>query len=80
MFYMRNIIGRHVRKARLSQTPKLTQRELAARLQILGMPVDRAGISKIENDIRTVTDIEVLIMAKALGVSAAWLLGEDSNK
>jgi transcriptional regulator with XRE-family HTH domain len=80
MFPMRNIIGRRLRQARLSQKPKLTQQQLAARLQILGMTVDRAGVSKIENGIRTVTDVEILMLSKALNVSPAWLLDVHDSR
>jgi HTH-type transcriptional regulator, cell division transcriptional repressor len=71
---MRNIVGKRVREARFSKKPKMTQQQLAARLQILGMPVDRAGVAKIEGGIREVTDIEVVKLSKALNVSIAWLM------
>ena len=70
-----NIIGERVRKARLRNKPPLTQDQLSGKLARLGVSVDRAGISKIEIGARCVLDVEVRGMAKALGVSAAWLLG-----
>jgi transcriptional regulator with XRE-family HTH domain len=59
--------------------PKLTQADLAARLQVAGFDIDRAGVSKIECQIREVDDREVLGLAGVLGVRAAWLLGEDDE-
>jgi transcriptional regulator with XRE-family HTH domain len=77
MFYMRNIVGRRVRQARLTKKAKMTQQQLAARLQVLGMTLDRAGVAKIETGIREVTDIEVVMLAKALDVSVAWLMDDS---
>ena len=73
---MRNLIGARLRRFRHSQRPRLTQRGLAARLQVEGLNLDRVAISKIETGYRIVTDVELLAIARALGLSAAWLLGE----
>ena len=76
-----NLIGARVRKARLSKTPKITQLKLATLLQLEGIDVDQAQISKLENGTRPVRDIELVMLAKILGVSASWLLNEtDSPK
>ena len=70
-----NIVGERVKKARLRHKPPITQDALSGRLAALGVAVDRAGISKIEIGARCVLDSEVRALAKALGVTAAWLLG-----
>jgi len=72
----RNIVGRRVRQARIDAKPRITQRDLVARLQTLSMMIDQSGLSKIENGQRPVSDIEVVTLAKALKVSSAWLLEE----
>lgn len=72
----RNIVGGRVREARRRHTPRLTQAELAARLQVAGLRLDRGAISKIEIGYQEVTDIELVALARALGVSASWLLRE----
>jgi hypothetical protein len=41
-----------------------------------GTPIDRASISKIETGTRFVLDYEIVALAKVLGVSVGWLLGE----
>ena len=64
--------------ARKSATPPITQMDLIARLQILGIMLDQSTLSKIENQERPVTDIELIALAKALKVSTGWLLEEDS--
>ncbi len=74
-----NLIGIQVRKARLSKIPKITQIKLATLLQLEGIDVDQAHISKLENGTRPVSDIEVAMLAKILGVSASWLLNETDN-
>jgi hypothetical protein len=70
----KNIIGNRVRQARKTADPMITQRDLIARLQVLGMMIDQSGLSKIENGQRPVSDKEVVILAKALKVTTSWLL------
>ncbi len=72
----RNIVGPRVRQARRVAKPKITQRDLVARLQVLGVMIDQSGLSKIENGQRPVSDIEVVALARALKVSPASLLEE----
>ena len=74
----KNIVGARVRSARKASKPPLTQLDLIARLQLLGMMIDQPALSKIESGRRPVTDIEVVTLAKALKVSAASLLGDDA--
>ncbi|MCK4824011.1 helix-turn-helix transcriptional regulator [bacterium] len=75
----RNIIGERVRMARERAKPSVTQTDLAARLQVEGLRLERVTISKIETGYREVTDVEAMAIAKALGVSISWLMGESSN-
>jgi transcriptional regulator with XRE-family HTH domain len=70
----KNLVGPKVREARLRTKPRLTQSELSARLETLGLHIDRAGISKIENQDRIVTDTELVGLARALKVNLPWLL------
>lgn len=72
----RNLVGPRVRAARHRQQPRLTQQQLAARLQVEGYPLDRVAVAKIESGLREVTDIELVALAAALRVSAGWLLQE----
>lgn len=79
MFPMRNIVGSRVREARLAHLPRLTQEDLATRVQLENWSISRSGIAKIELGLRKVTDVELLALASALDVSPSWLLGEKSN-
>jgi transcriptional regulator with XRE-family HTH domain len=73
----KNLVGDRVRQARKNAKPPITQTDLVARLQVLGMIVDQSGVSKIESGQRPVLDTEVVALAKALKVSVAWLLEGD---
>ena len=69
----KNISGRRIRQAR--RRLSLSQADLAARLQVEGVQIERDSISRIEIGTRFVPDYELLLFAKVLGVSAEWLLG-----
>lgn len=75
----RNLIGKRLREARRKMKPPVTQSDLAARLQVDGLRLERVTISKIETGYREVTDVEALAIAKALGVSVGWLMGEAAK-
>ena len=72
----KNIVGSRVQKAR--KEAHVTQMELAARLQVLSVTIDRSGIAKLESGRRPVSDIEVAAIAKVLKVPIPWLF-EESN-
>ena len=72
----RNVVGERARQARKTVRPPITQAELVARLQVLGMQVDQSGLSEIESGRRPVRDFKVITLAKALNGSVAWLLKE----
>jgi transcriptional regulator with XRE-family HTH domain len=73
-----NIVGPRVRQARLNAQPPVTQSDLAARLQVLGLGyMDQAKISRIENGDRPVYDYELIALAQALKVSVEWLVTVD---
>ena len=73
----RNLVGPQVRQARELARPPLTQGDLVARLQLAGLKLEQPAISKIEQRTRPVLDIEVVALARALGVSSGWLLNEE---
>lgn len=70
-----NLCGRRV--AQIRKEKKLSQRKLAAKMQILGFDVDHYFVRRVENGERFVTDIDLVIIARALGVPIADLLKED---
>lgn len=73
----RNIIGPRVKAARLKN--KLTQKELSTKLETLAVYIDRASISKLEQQKRIIIDIELLALSQVLNVSVNWLLGLEKQ-
>ena len=71
----KNISGQQIRKARVLKN--LTQSDLAAQLQILGITIERDSISRMENGTRFVTDYELMILSQILNVSVDWLLSKE---
>lgn len=69
----KNVCGDRVHEARCKL--KLTQSDLAARLQIEGIIIERDSISRIEIGTRFVADYEIKALAKILQVETDWLLG-----
>ena len=54
----------------------MTQADLSATLQEMGIAIDRAGISKIETGERVVLDFELKAIGEALSVKVGWLIDE----
>ncbi len=71
----KNICGNRIAEARKRQ--KISQADLAAKLQIEGIIIERDSISRIEIGTRFVPDYELPILAKLLNVSVLWLLGME---
>lgn len=71
----KNVCGERVRLARLQQ--RLTQEDLAAKLQIEGVIMERDSVSRIEIGTRFVTDYELMILSNVLDVSMQWLVGKE---
>ena len=79
----KNICGRQIYLIRTGQYDKkhekITQDILAARLQIVGLDIDRTAISKIESGSRFLKDSEVLLFAEALKVPVEVLFNVNIN-
>ncbi len=67
-----NIVGKKIETRRKSIGMK--QKDLLAQIQIRGIEMNASGLSKIEGQIRHVSDYELLAFADILGVSVNWLL------
>lgn len=68
----KNLCGDRIREARLKQ--RLSQSDLAAKIQVEGITIERDSISRIEIGTRFVADYELMIFAKVLKVDVEWLL------
>lgn len=73
----KNLCGQRVRAARVKK--RITQEDLAARLQVEGVTMERDCVSRIEIGTRFVADYELKVLARILGVSVDWLLDEDGE-
>lgn len=71
----KNLCGDRIHQARTTQ--RMSQSDLAARMQVNGVVIEREAISKIETGDRFVTDYELLVFAKVLSVSVDWLLVDE---
>lgn len=69
-----NICGK--KTALFRKEMKISQRELADKLQLVGLDIDKNAVQRIESGQRFVTDIELVSLSKALGKSYEELLGE----
>ncbi|MBQ7874507.1 MAG: helix-turn-helix transcriptional regulator [Oscillospiraceae bacterium] len=70
-----NVCGKNVAKFRKDM--KISQRELADRLQLHGLDIDKNAVQRIEAGKRFVTDIEIIALAKVLGISFSEILEDQ---
>ena len=72
-----NCSGLRIREKRIELN--LSQEQLAAKLQLVGLDITQRAISRIETGLRVVPDFEISFFADALGVSPLWLLGLEES-
>ena len=68
----RNVISKQLKLARVNAG--LTQGQLAAKMQVMNINLDQQMISKIENNMRIVTDYELACFCRVLQVPETKLL------
>lgn len=68
----KNICGDRIREALVVQ--RMSQNELAAKMQVEGITIERDSISRVEIGTRFVADYELKVFAKVLNVNILWLL------
>lgn len=69
----KNISGPRIREARTKK--RLSQSDLAAKMQVEGIVIERDSISRVEIGTRFIPDYELPVYARVLDVSIGWLLG-----
>ena len=67
-----NIAG--IKVAELRKGLRISQRELADRLAVIGLDIDKNAVQRIESGQRFVTDIELGYLAKVISVTVEELL------
>ncbi len=70
-----NLCGRRI--AEIRKGKRLSQRKLATKMQLLGFDVDHYFIRRVENGERFVTDIDLVIFARALEVTINDMLSAE---
>ena len=69
----RNIVGARVEQRRKAIGMK--QKDLLTQLQIRGIDLNASGLSKLEGQLRSVLDYELVALSEVLDVTIPWLLG-----
>lgn len=72
-----NVSGDRIRQLRV--LARLSQAELAAKMQTEGAIVEQDVISRIESGRRLVTDYELLVLTRIFNTSSDWLIGADKE-
>lgn len=73
-----NIIGKQV--SRLRNQLGLSQDQLSAKCQRVGLDISRGTLAKIEAGIRCVSDQEALFLSQALGVGVSELFPRGKKR
>jgi len=71
---LNNVCGKNIAKFRIAL--KISQRELADKMQLVGIDIDKNAIQRIECGKRFVTDIEIIAFAKAFNITYEKLLSD----
>lgn len=74
----RNAVGQCVQKHRNAQN--LTQQDLAGRCAVVGFEIGRETISQIERGSRGVSDLELILLSKALRIKIDDLVPQKLPK
>ena len=74
---LNNVCGKNISKQRMKL--KISQRELADRMQLVGIDIDKNAIQRIECGKRFVTDIEIIAFKKIFNVDFEALLTTDNS-
>ncbi|MBE6791934.1 MAG: helix-turn-helix transcriptional regulator [Ruminococcaceae bacterium] len=69
---LNNICGKNVSRLRVDLG--ISQRELADRLQLVGLDIDKNAVQRIECGKRFVTDIELIAFTKVFNITLEKLL------
>lgn len=73
-----NVTGKQV--SRLRNQLGLSQDQLSAKCQRVGLDISRGTLAKIEAGIRCVSDGEALLLAQALGVGVSELFPKAKRR
>ena len=72
-----NICGARIAELRKQMKPKCSQRQLAEKLQICDLDIDKNAIQRIECGKRFVTDVEIVAFCRVFNMKPSEFLGVD---
>lgn len=72
-----NICGIKLAEIRKAQTPYMSQRILAEKLQLIGIDVDKNAIQRMESGQRFMTDVEILAICRTFQITPNELFDID---
>lgn len=72
-----NICGIKLAEIRKAQTPYMSQRMLAEKLQLIGMDVDKNAVQRMESGQRFITDVEILAICRTFQITPNALFDID---
>ena len=75
-----NVSGKQISQLRMALPGKVSQKQLADKLELAGLSIDKNAIQQIESGQRFVTDVELVVFAKVFGVTADELLSSDAKE
>ena len=79
LFYEdKNVVYRNIRRFRKKK--RMSQTQLAAKMQVMNVNIDQQMISKIERNRRFVTDFELACFCRILGVTLEEMLSDFYEK
>ena len=70
-----NLCGKKIAELRRPQSPYMSQRMLADRLQLMGLDVDKNAVQRMECGKRFITDIELAALCRTFGVTTNVVFG-----
>lgn len=72
-----NVSGDRIRQLRTQK--RMSQEQLAAKLQLAGVDTSQKTISRVEMGARAVPDYELAYYARVLDTTVLWLLGLETD-
>lgn len=72
-----NICGVKLSALRKAQTPYMSQRMLAEKLQLMGTDVDKNAVQRMESGQRFITDVEILAICKTFHITPNELFSAE---
>ena len=74
---LNNVCGKNISDFRIKMG--ISQRELADKMQLVGIEIDKNAIQRIECGKRFVTDIEIIAFAKVFNITFEELLTKSKK-